>query len=373
MNKFFENKYIRLMILTIIIAAFLLSINYLIQGSHLFTKWFLKAFIPVIIGLIMAVVFEPVVKYLERRKVNRSVSAVFLILIVNLLLAFILAEGIVILINACLDIVANLQKIDYLEIYNYFNSLTKRFQTILKTVPTPLVDIVQSGISELTSILNQVATVSLKLMKVVPITFKGITIWFFACLSAFFFIRDRAKMSRWFIENFSMRLYKETSNIVFKVLNSVIDYAKSQIILSLLMFITGYIGLSIIRAPYVLIVSLLLGVLSIIPIIGSGIILLPWIFYELIAGHQSFGIKLLIVYLIILTLREFVSIKIVATNVGISTFTTLVSIYAGVEIFGPWGFVIGPLFVVFLKAIYDTGLIKNLRENIFKNKGSDII
>lgn len=96
--------------------------------------------------------------------------------------------------------------------------------------------------------------------------------------------------------------------------------------------------------------------------------MLPWIVGCFIAGDTNFGLKLLVIYLIILGIREFASIKIVANQVGISTFTTLVSIYAGVEIFGTWGFVIGPLLVVFLKAVYETGAIKKIKENLFMQK-----
>lgn len=64
-------------------------------------------------------------------------------------------------------------------------------------------------------------------------------------------------MRSWLIQNFSAKLYRELSSIVFKVIDSVVDYAKSQIILAVLMFLSGLIGLSIIKAPYFLVVSLL--------------------------------------------------------------------------------------------------------------------
>lgn len=368
MREFTKNRFVVAMIYVILISAFIFSCAYLIKTFDLFVRFVIKAFIPVIIGLFIAEVSEPLLKYLEKRKVSRTISAILILIVLNIILGFMLAEGIYILVNECMSLVSTLQNIDYDKIYQMLDKLFASVKNIYSGLPGPIINFIQSGIDEITNVLNQIATLSLQVVKVIPATLKGITIWFFSVLSSFFFMRDRHKMRVWLIQNFSAQLYKEISSIVFKVIDSVVDYAKSQIILSVLMFLSGLIGLSIIRAPYFLVVSLLLGLLSIIPIIGSGIILLPWIAGSFIAGDTNFGIKLLVVYLIILGLREFASIKIVASQVGISTFTTLVSIYAGVEVFGAWGFVIGPLLVVFLKAVYETGAIKKIRENLFMPK-----
>lgn len=368
MKELTKNRFVVAMVYVILISAFIFSCAYLIKTFDLFVKFVIKAFIPVIIGLFIAEVSEPLLKYLEKRRINRTVSAIFVLIVLNVVLGFMLAEGIYILVNECMSLVASLQSIDYDKIYQALDKLFVSVKSIYSDLPGPIVNFIQSGVDELTNVLNQIATASLKVIKVIPATLKGITVWFFSVLSGFFFMRDRHKMREWLIQNFSAQLYKELSSVVFKVIDSVVDYAKSQIILAVLMFLSGLIGLSIIKAPYFLVISLLLGLLSIIPIIGSGIILLPWIAGSFIVGNTGFGVKLLIVYLVILGIREFASIKIVASQVGISTFTTLVSIYAGVEVFGAWGFVTGPLLVVFLKAVYETGAIRKIRENLFMPK-----
>lgn len=53
---------------------------------------------------------------------------------------------------------------------------------------------------------------------------------------------------------------------------------------------------------------------------------------------------------------------------GILIFIIFVFIYVGVEIFGVWGFVIGLFLVVFLKVVYEIGVIKKIRENFFMFK-----
>ena len=302
MRELTKNRFVVAMIYVVLFAAFIFSCAYLIKAFDLFIRFILKAFIPVLIGLFIATVFEPVLKYLEKRRINRTVSAILILVILNVLLAFMLAEGIYILVNECLGLVSNLQNIDYDKIYATLNHLFSSVKSIYTDLPRPIVSFIQSGVNEIANILNQVATMSLKVINVIPATLKGITIWFFSVLSSFFFMRDRHKMRAWLIQNFSAQVYKEMSSVAFKVIDSVVDYAKSQIILGL---------------------------------------------------------------------REFASIKIVASQVGISTFTTLVSIYAGVEIFGAWGFIIGPLLVVFLKAVFETGAIKKIRENLFLQKRSE--
>lgn len=179
MREFTKNRFVVAMIYVIIISAFIFSCAYLIKTFDLFVRFIIKAFIPVIIGLFIAVVFEPLLKYMEKNKVNRTISAILILIVLNIILGFMFAEGIYILVNECMRLVASLQNIDYDKIYQALDKLFSNVKNIYSGLPGPIVNFIQSGVDELTNVLNQIATMSLKVIKVIPATLKGVTVWFF--------------------------------------------------------------------------------------------------------------------------------------------------------------------------------------------------
>jgi len=223
MNDFLKNRFLKAILYIIVFAALIFACDYRTKTFDLFIRFILQAFITVLIGLFIATIFEPVVKYMEERKIKRTVSAIIILIILNVFLIFLLAEGIYILINECADIIASLQNIDYDKLYSTLDKLFANVKSIYSDLPRPLFTFIQNGINELTNILNQIATIGLKVIKVIPATLKGITIWFFSVLPAFFFIRDRYKMSRWIVNHFSAEVYKEGSGVIIKIVDSVVD------------------------------------------------------------------------------------------------------------------------------------------------------
>jgi len=70
----------------------------------------------------------------------------------------------------------------------------------------------------------------------------------------------------------------------------------------------------------------------------------------LITGDVKFGIGLLILYGIIVVVRQILEPKLVGENIGLHPLTTLVSLYIGYRLLGFWGFIIGPAVVIIYKA-----------------------
>lgn len=133
-------------------------------------------------------------------------------------------------------------------------------------------------------------------------------------------------------------------------------------LLSILIF---SLGLYIIDAPYYGLIGILIALVDILPIVGSGIILLPWSVFSLVQGNSNFGFKLILLYIIAMIVRQILEPKILGDSIGLRPIYTLVSTLLGSLFFGPMGVFIGPIIAIILNTIYLKESLSDLED---KNK-----
>ena len=91
----------------------------------------------------------------------------------------------------------------------------------------------------------------------------------------------------------------------------------------------------------------LISVLDILPLLGTGGILIPWAIISMVAGSVGKGIKLLIIYGIVTVVRQYIEPRIVGTQLGLHPVISLVSMFLGLRLFGFLGMFGLPLAVSF--------------------------
>ena len=134
----------------------------------------------------------------------------------------------------------------------------------------------------------------------------------------------------------------------------------------IIMFITFcelFLGLSILNLigvmnnGYVFMIAIAIAVFDILPVAGSGGILIPWAVVSLILGSYPKAIGLIVIYVIITVIRQYIEPKIVGSSLGVHPIVTLAGLYFGLKLFGFMGMFIIPLTVMTLKAFNDAGRI----------------
>ncbi len=108
---------------------------------------------------------------------------------------------------------------------------------------------------------------------------------------------------------------------------------------------------------YKILISLGIALVDIFPILGSGTVLIPWAVISLFTDNIGRGIGLLVIYVIITVLRQYIEPKLVAGQLGLPPIATLVSMYLGLKIFGAAGIFMLPLTITILKVLNDDGVI----------------
>ena len=127
-----------------------------------------------------------------------------------------------------------------------------------------------------------------------------------------------------------------------------LKYLRSYLLLMLLTFMIMLIGLLILGRPYALLLAFVIAVLDILPVLGVGIIILPWGIYELSLGDTRVGIGLFILLAVYELIRQLAEPKIIGKQLGVHPVLTLFLVYASYTVFGIGGILLVPVSVVLI-------------------------
>lgn len=131
-------------------------------------------------------------------------------------------------------------------------------------------------------------------------------------------------------------------------------YMKAQVTLMIITFIILGIGLTIIDAKHPILISAGIAILDIIPVLGAGIVMIPWAIINFIIGNKDMGADLATLYVILVILRQFIEPKIVGKEIGVRPLYTFIVTILGSIILGPIGIILGPLAAVIISSIMKT-------------------
>ena len=130
-------------------------------------------------------------------------------------------------------------------------------------------------------------------------------------------------------------------------------YLKVQAVVLLLTVAICMAGLWAIKNPYYILLGIGIGLLDALPLFGTGTVLVPWALVELLAGRGGRAAALIGIYVFCYILRQVLETRMMAKGMGLSALETLISLYAGLELFGVWGVVLGPAALMMSKALLE--------------------
>ncbi len=141
--------------------------------------------------------------------------------------------------------------------------------------------------------------------------------------------------------------------ILEKVIHYIATFLKAQLIIMLSISAACSIVLWIAGIDDSIVFGALAGFLDMLPFIGTGIVLIPLGVWKLLNGWHLQAVVCLLVYAGCAIMREVLEPKLIGEKVGIYPIAILLSVYAGVKLFGVWGILKGPLGLVIICQIYN--------------------
>lgn len=133
---------------------------------------------------------------------------------------------------------------------------------------------------------------------------------------------------------------------------------RSYLLIMSITFIELSIGLSVIGIPNAVLIAFMIAIFDILPVLGTGGIMIPWTIITFIQGNYQVSIGILVVYVIVTIVRNILEPKIVGGQLGLHPVVALMSMFIGANLIGVIGLFGFPITLSLLKHLSDTGTIK---------------
>lgn len=133
--------------------------------------------------------------------------------------------------------------------------------------------------------------------------------------------------------------------------NTIFHICIANINLMLITCLELWLGFLILHIPYPFIKAFGIALFDFLPIVGVGTIIIPWCIILYIINKKKIAIGLIILYLIILCIRNIIEPKLIGKQLGVHPFYILISMYIGSKLFGFIGILLCPLLIQFIKCL----------------------
>ncbi len=334
-----------------------ISIFIIIVLSILFIYFILPISIPLITALVIALALNPLVNKLAYKIKSRKWSVTIIYTLLLTLTGFIIFLFLTKLIDQIVLFIKDLpNKINILiTVIEQYNDKMKAIlpDEMAVTINKELQNFVASlrdSIANYLSVENITEVVS---------SLPGFIISLVVFLVALFlFMLEIPNIHKFIKQHLYPSTYHEVYKIYNKIGHSIIGMISATVVLSFITWLFTYVGLLIIGVDSAFVISLFIWFIDILPIIGATGFTIPWAIYAYIVGDSTLGIQLIILSVILLVQRKILEPKIFGTGVGLSPLPTLISMFIALKLLGFIGFFIGPLFLIVIKTILESGLIK---------------
>lgn len=170
-------------------------------------------------------------------------------------------------------------------------------------------------------------------------------------ISCFFFLLDYDKIMAFFVTLIPKGKEKAFETVKWYVKNTLLVYIRSYSLLFLMTYMELSIGFQILEIPYAPIIGLMVAVFDILPVLGTGGILLPWTVVLLVMKNIPMGIGMFVLYLVITVIRNTMEPKLVGKQIGLHPLATMISLYVGLKVIGFWGMLVFPTALVVLSSM----------------------
>lgn len=336
----------------------------------------IKFFMPFVIGWIIAMIANPLVRFLESRvKIVRKHSSVLIVVAVLALIiglsyflvsrlilqAVELAKDLPVLYDALL---ADLQEIS-VRFASLFSRLPEQVQTNWQELAGSISHAASLVVQKIASPTVEVAG---NVAKGIPNALVNVIV---TILSSYFFIAEQDKIVEFWKKHLpeSVKGYgRYLKNDVKKLIGG---YFLAQFRIMFVVAVILVVGFLVLGIKYAFLIGVLVAILDFLPLFGTGTVLIPWALFKLLSADYPLAAGLALLYVLTQVIRQVIQPKIVGDSMGLPPLWTLVFLYLGFKIHGISGMIIAVPLGIFVMNLYQYGAFDGMIESA-KELGKEI-
>ncbi|HEY5584791.1 MAG TPA: sporulation integral membrane protein YtvI [Ruminiclostridium sp.] len=337
----------KLVLIIIIFATIYFSITYL-----------LPFFAPFVIAILVSYINEPVIRLLEKLKMSRKLAAIISLLVTMSALGFAITIGIIKVFDELIVLQKNINTYSN-DITTQINSLIYNITNFYNALPVEITDTITKNLASLSAKITILITAVIQYAINTASSIPKLTVFIFVTILGTYFISsDKTKISLFFFRQLPFAWRKNMSGLKKGTIKALIGYFKAMLILMGFTFIEVSVGLVILNVKYAILIALIVGIAEAIPIVGTGVVMIPWIMWHVFNGNMTLAFGLAILYILGILIRQIMEPKIIGSQIGLHPLVTLLAMYVGLKFLGILGMFIGPISIIIVKNLQDAGILK---------------
>jgi len=322
---------------------FLVQLAYysaLVALGYLFLRYLLPPLSPFVFGFLIAWLLNKPAKALGKKLHLPARIPAFLLAIVFYAIVFIAAitAGLQV-ISALEHFVPQIPSFYATQIVPFITRTFDNLEVVLAEYDPAIVDLVDRILTQLFAYMGQlVSNLSLSLVKLVSGIITGLPSVILSVIltvvSTFFISIDFDSIIAFMQRCLPKRMRDTVSETVTTGIASIRKILVSYIIIMFMSFAELSIGFLLLRVPYAVGLGLLVAVIDIMPILGTGLVLIPWAIIAAILRNVRMAVGIALLYIVMLAVRNVVEPKLVGSQMGLHPLVTLISMFLGLQLFG---------------------------------------
>lgn len=328
---------------------------------------------PFIIAFFIAFLINPLVDFLEEKaKMPR-----WLAVIVTLVVLFAIVVGLVTLLIAEIvsgtqylanvvpenfqTLVAYIETLFAQQIIPLYQDLAVLFKNLDADQQNTIMNNIQAVGTQITTTVGQfIQHVLQNIPRLLAWLPNAATVFIFSLLATFFISKDWRRLTGIAQTILPAKAHRSGKTVFRDLKKALFGFIKAQATLISITTVIVLIGLLILRVDYAITIALIIGLVDILPYLGTGIVFVPWIIYTAVSGDIPFAIGLGVLYIVVLVQRQIMEPKVLSSSIGLDPLATLVALFVGFKLIGFLGLIAGPVVLVIIRTLHSANVFRDI-------------
>lgn len=352
-NNYVEGKHKIKINYKILLPIFIGLIVIIIMKS-LFKEYAILSdtFYTIIFSIILAYLLNPIINFLESKKINRLWGVLLLYLAIVgmvLILAFLVIpkssreiKRLMVDVPSYIDKASGLIDFLYNEYYSTLGDLPPIFQGVQQVIMENIVGLESMVVNGLKTFMGGIIN-----------TFSKVVSLVLTPILTLYFLVDKDYFKEKIIKAIPKRFKKDCMELSRDIDNSLSKFVRGKIIMAAYVGVATTIVLLILGVDFAIVIGFITGFADVIPYIGPFLGFVPAVFFAFLSSPIK-ALWLAIIFLLIQwTENNILAPKVIGDTTGIHPVIILLSIIVGGGVFGVMGMILGVPVVAVLIILYE--------------------
>lgn len=347
----------------------LILVVVIVLGCVFIAPKIMLVFMPFIIGWFLALLANPLVRFFEEKmKIKRKAGSALVIISVIAGICFLIyAVG-----NRLIKELIGMLKIMpdvWHDMELEFVGFTKKWSGVINSLPREIVEKAE-GLGETigNEVSVMVANLSVptadavsKFAENVP----GVFIAVIMCLlSSYFFVSEKDYVAN-IVRKFMPSSWRKKCVVLKQTtIDVLVGYLKAQFKIEIWIYLIVTIGLLLLKIRYSYLIAIPIALLDLLPVFGTGTILIPWTIFKALTGNYMYALGLFAIWGVSQIIRQVIQPKMMGDSMGMDPIPTLVLLYVGYKFAGVVGMVISVPLGILVLAMNEAGFFDNSKISV---------